>query len=411
VSFESPIIDKLVRSDSEALGEELLSITQQDNIRFFEKCVNRRWGLGQNIVLSWCRVPSAIQLLMVPHYFLGNFSARSNCEIISDHPVNELVVKLISGNRELTLSELTSYGRLLNIDPTEIKLPTPLHYTPLSKSIIEQIIRRYSVNYVESRAVVLFDIAGFGKLQPFEQMSQLNSLAYSLNSAHKKLLSRKINIHFARSTTGDGFYVWNRSLDIFANVNLFHFLHLVLADNAIAQSKSSGKVTPKIKAAYHIGSHYEFHQAEGINPSYYSYIVGNVTIQLARMLDQTKAGQIVFGDFRCGFPTSCNEDAYLVEKDTIGFIERSAKYLNDLVGIRMSGGVITKVRCYLTGEQSPAAGRRKTCIRVVDKHDQICHAYNARIQIYRHNADSITMGLEDNHIPRETKSYIRETSY
>lgn len=410
MTSESPILDMLVRSDPEALGARRLAVAQQDNIRFFEKCVNRRWSLGQNIVLSWCRVPSAIKLLVVPHYFLGNFTARKDCEIISDLPANELVIKLISGNRELTLSELTSYGRLLNIDPTEIKLPTSLQYTSLSKSIIEQIIRRYSVNYVESRAVVLFDIAGFGKLEPFEQMSQLNSLAYSLNSAHKKLRSRNININFARSTTGDGFYVWNRSEDIFANINLFHLLHLVLADNAIAQSKSNGRVTPRIRAGYHIGSHYEFHQAEGINPSYYSYIVGNVTIQLARMLDQTKAGQIVIGDFRCSFPTSCNENAYLVKKDTVGFVGRSSKYLTDLVGIPMSGGGITKVRCYLTGEQSPAAGLRKTCIKVVDKHNQVCHAYNARIQVYRQNAAPITVGLEDSRIPRETKSYIREVT-
>jgi len=411
VISEGSTFNALIPADSDALDERQLPADQQDNIRFFEKCVKRRWGLGQNIVLSWCRAPGAIKLLVVPHYFLGNFSARKDCEIISDLPVNELVIKLISGNRELTLPSLTAYGRLLNVEPTEIKLPTELQYTPLSKSILEQIIRRYSVNYVESRAVVLFDIVGFGKLEPFEQMSQLNSLAYSLNSAHKKLRSRKININFARSTTGDGFYVWNRSEDIFANVNLFQLLLLVLADNAIAQSKSRDRVTPKIRAGYHIGSHYEFHQAEGLNPSYYSYIVGNVTVQLARMLDQTKAGQVVFGDFRCAFPTSCNESAYLVEKDTIGFIERSSKYVSDLAGIRMSDGVITKTRCYLTGEQSPAAGRRKSCIKVVDKHNQVCHAYNARIQMYRHNAGAITVGLEDSHIPRETKSYRGESSF
>ena len=44
-------------------------------------------------------------------------------------------------------------------------------------------------------------------------------------------------IAFARSTSGDGFYVWNRDEGLDGqNVNLYHFMHIVLADNAIARS-------------------------------------------------------------------------------------------------------------------------------------------------------------------------------
>ena len=391
-------------------GLSSLSKQQQDNIRYLEKCINRRWGFGQNIVLSWCSVPGGVKLLLVPHYFLGNYSAHKSGEIISDRPADEMVMTLISGKREMSLAQLMHYSALLSMETTDIKLPAPMEYNPTSRSLIEEIVRRYSVNYVPSRAVILFDIAGFVLLEPFEQMSQLNSLAYSLNSAHKKLQKRNINIKFARSTTGDGFYVWNRSEDIFANINLFQFLHLVLADNAISLSKSKGRVTPKIRAAYQIGSHYEFYQAEGIRPSYYSYIVGDVTIQLARMLEHVQPGQIIIGHFKDQFPTSCSENAYLVESDTIGFISRAEKYLNQLKGMQLSEDKISALKCYLTGEQSPAGGLRKSRIKFVDKHQRSHYAYNIRMHIYRHNSATIFLGLEDNEIPTTDKVYTREAS-
>ena len=63
--------------------------------------------------------------------------------------------------------------------------------TSVETQIIEKMIRRYGINYVASRAVTLFDIVGFSLLTPFEQMTQLNSLSYSLNSAHAKMLERR----------------------------------------------------------------------------------------------------------------------------------------------------------------------------------------------------------------------------
>src|SRR5690606_40569555 len=101
---------------------------------------------------------------------------------------------------------------------------------------------------VPCRAVALFDIVGFSLLSPFEQMTQLNSLSYSLNSAQSKLLDKRIGVDFARSTTGDGFYVWNRDLDFDANVNLYHLMYLVLADNAIARRKAERNTVPRLRA-------------------------------------------------------------------------------------------------------------------------------------------------------------------
>ncbi len=109
------------------------------------------------------------------------------------------------------------------------------------------------MSYVPSRAVALFDIVGFSLLHPFEQMTQLNSLAHSLNSAHSKMLGKRLNVDFAHSGTGDGFYIWNRDLGVEANTNLYHLMHLVLADSAIARRKALGRTVPHLRAAFHLG--------------------------------------------------------------------------------------------------------------------------------------------------------------
>ena len=144
--------------------------------------------------------------------------------------------------------------------------------------IIETMVKRYSISYVPYRGVCLFDIVGFSLLTPFEQMMQLNSLSYSLNSAQSRLLTKRIGVDFSRTTTGDGFYVWNRELSLDGNVNLYHFMQLALADNAIAHKKTQRNTVPRLRACFHVGSSYEFHQAEGLNPTLYNYIVGDVTV-------------------------------------------------------------------------------------------------------------------------------------
>ena len=172
-----------------------------------------------------------------------------------------------SGDRQLTLTQMQKVARLLDVEPKHIALRQALSTQPVETKIIEKMIRRYGINYVASRAVTLFDIVGFSLLTPFEQMTQLNSLSYSLNAAHAKMLELDVGINFARSSSGDGFYIWNRDIGVSANTLLYHFMHLVLADNAIARQKAHGSTVPLLRACFHIGGCYEFHQAERLNPT------------------------------------------------------------------------------------------------------------------------------------------------
>ncbi|MCB1708516.1 MAG: hypothetical protein KDI10_07280, partial [Halioglobus sp.] len=147
--------------------------------------------------------------------------------------------------------QLFKVSERLDVAPTFIKLNTALTEDKNVLEAVEQLIKRYGLSYVESRAVLLLDIVEFSLHTPFEQASQLNSLSYSLNSAYNKLLAQGIEVNFARTTTGDGYYIWNRDLGPAANQDLFYFMLLVVADNAAARAASRGNTVPVIRTAYH----------------------------------------------------------------------------------------------------------------------------------------------------------------
>jgi hypothetical protein len=138
------------------------------------------------------------------------------------------------------------------------------------------------------------------------------------------MLELDVGINFARSSSGDGFYIWNRDHGLEANVNLYHFMHLVLADNAIARSKTTSNAVPRLRACFHVGSCYEFHQAEGLNPTMHDFIVGDVTIELARMIEAAMPGQILVGDFLAQLQSpTLNEEESQMNLDAVTFLQRA----------------------------------------------------------------------------------------
>ncbi|MEZ5503195.1 MAG: hypothetical protein R3E50_11315 [Halioglobus sp.] len=192
--------------------QQAISIGQRGNLKALETTLRRQWRMGQNIVLCWSADERGVLVIFVPHYFLGNYCAASEAPI-DDSGDNEAFIRdLISGQRRKTREELFAVSKRLDVAPAFIKLNTALSEEPQVLEAVEQVIKRYGLSYVQSRAVILFDIVDFSLYTPFEQASQLNSLSYSLNSAYNKLLAQGIEINFARTTTGDGYYVWNRDL-------------------------------------------------------------------------------------------------------------------------------------------------------------------------------------------------------
>jgi hypothetical protein len=237
---------------------------------------------------------------------------------------------------------------------------------------VEQIIRRYGISFVERRGVLLFDITDFSLFSPFEQASQLNSLSYSMNSAYNKLSTRDVHINFARTTTGDGYYVWNRDCSPQADREMFLFMLLVLADNALAREASRGNTVPIIRAAFHVGSHYELYQAEGVNPTVFSYIVGDVTIELARMIEKALPGQVMLGDF-----TASGE----LEYSSGEFVRACEKAAEQLEGLTLMGEPLQSLRCWLSVAASGSNDNTPLDVTITDKHGLRHHAFNLQAKL------------------------------
>lgn len=337
----SPYLDQLAGLPTE------MGLHQRSNLVHLERCLHDAWALGQNSILSWSPRNNGIQILVVPHYAIAEYTtAPADDPLLPPRVSARFITDLISGERQLTSDQMQKVCRLLDVEPRFIPLRQALTDDMIESRIIEEMIKRYGISYVASRAVTLFDIVGFSLFTPFEQMTQLNSLSYSLNSAHAKMLELDVGINFARSSSGDGFYIWNRDHGLEANVNLYHFMHLVLADNAIAKSKSISNAAPRLRACFHVGSCYEFHQAEGLNPTIHDFIVGDVTIGLARMIEAAMPGQILVGDFLAEICSdSCSDEESQVNLDTVTFLQRAQGNLAKLSGLVLSGEKVSAIKC------------------------------------------------------------------
>lgn len=369
---------------------------QRSNLLELDRQLYTHWGLGQNLALAWCPHPTGIQVLVVPHHAVAAYGAVGDAESPADNslsPAHQFIMHLLSGSRQFTARQMNNATHLLGVEAIQIRLRQALSGTADEGAVIDQIVKRYSVSYIHNRAVALFDIVGFSLLSPFEQMTQLSSLSCSLNAAHSRLMGRRMLVDFARSTTGDGFYIWNRDAGLEANTNLYHFMHLVLADNAIAGQKAAGRTVPLLRTSFHIGNCYEFHHAEGLNPTMYCDIVGDVTIELARMVEHALPGQILVGDFLS--ETISQEPVTGIAVNAISFIEQAQNSLSQLNGLELSGEAVESIKCYLTGEACADGTFTIRKLAIHDKHGLSRNAFNAKVNIHRRGATPILLGIED----------------
>ncbi len=353
--------------------------------------LNSHWDFGRNIVLAWCLRADAIDIIMFQHYDLGNVQRVRKANRSS---AEDFFRNLVTGSKRLSIRAFESALKTLEIDALQVRLPG-LKAMSERRHLeeIEALIQRYGVTFYKARAVALFDIVGFSKLSAFEQLAQLNSLAYSCNAAQSKYNKRTSRFDFANSTTGDGFYVWNRDDGANTNIDLYSYVHLILADNAVARQKSGNRTAgaPLLKTAFHIASYYELFHAKHLRPSGFNYIVGDATIELARIIEKAVPGQILIGDFESA---GC-EPAGSLTMDTLSFIRKVQPHTSKLRGLKLSGQEVEQISCYLTGPAKPDGGYSIRQFRITDKHGYQRIVYNAKINIHRQQASTIFLGLMD----------------
>ena len=334
--------------------------------------LNPVWQLGRNAILAWTPVRTGLKVAVIP--------VRELLQLLVGQP------DLLQGPRYLEepkFSELCHTARLEAIDIiTSLRVGPQDGYVPWQT--VEGIIKRYSITETPHRAVMLFDIVGYSKLDPLHQIGQLNSLEYCINSAHRRLLGWGVKVDLARSTTGDGFYVWNRSVGLVAEVSLLILLLMVLAENELERAQERHGLVPLLRSCFSVGRHYAYYQIEGLSPRGYDYIVGDVTITLARLIQKTETGQLLIGDFARPRSDSGTETI-----GTPAFVSQTDKYFRKLIGREFNGVQISDLGLTLTA----GPDRKLEKLVIGDKHGLNHTAYNAVARVYRGGQIPLMIGM------------------
>ena len=161
---------------------------ETDYLSQLNKALHKLWNLGRNVILVWSPSPKGITVLVIPHYEIADLASSAEVENgdfggnVYDPGTKSFIEDIISGLKRATTEDLRRIGGQLKYDPIEIDLP----FVPgrdLDLDEIDDLVKRYGISYVEDRAVALFDIVNFTLYSPLEQVTQLNSLAYSVNAA------------------------------------------------------------------------------------------------------------------------------------------------------------------------------------------------------------------------------------
>ncbi len=376
----------------EAAGRALdLPAQTREELEKLDDALYAIWNLGDNVLLGWTHGDNELHFLCVRHYAIPEaiHAGKDSAAGMPEPP--RFINDVLSGPKYLQPEEFKRICRVFDCKPEIVRVNFRVENERLA-ALISDMVRCYGVSLVRNRAVVLLDIVEFSLRSPLDQMAMLNSLAYSVNSGYGQLLSKDIRIDFARTTTGDGFYIWNRATTPEANNELYKLMMMILADNAVAQSKAQSTWVPRLRAAFHVGEHYEFHQVDGINPTSFSYIVGQVTIDLSRMVDRALPGQILIGDFVT--KVGSNGSGRPINYDTLNFVESTAATLDQLNGLDISGGRIENIRCYLTGRSLGSGQYLVNRYHLKDKHGTMRTVYNAKINIHRDRGEPIFLGIQ-----------------
>ncbi len=387
-------------------GAQLSDPKVRDALSRLDEELFELWNLGENVLLAWTRVGHELRFLKVRHYTIAEA-----IDGISGDPENPdrtpgAINEVLAGSKYLSADEFQRVCRTFRSEPHAIHVDLPAG-REVEIEPIDHLVCRYGVSLVRGRAVVLLDAVGFSLRSPLEQVAMLNSLAYSVNSAYRQLLSKDIRVNFARTTTGDGFYIWNRARTLDANVELYKLMMMILADNAVAQHKARGTWVPRLRAAFQVGDHYEFYQVEALNPTTFSYIVGQATIDLSRMIEKALPGQILLGEFR--IDVGDRKTGKAIRYDTLEFVQKTAVTLDQLSGLIVAGDRIDTIRCYVTGQQLGGGRYSVSRYHIRDKHGAARAVYNAKINIHRENVEPIYLGVRNEGLAEFPASRIEVT--
>lgn len=330
---------------------------------------------GSSAVVAWRPSRKGLEIIMLPKTRLFQ--------------LKEPEQRIFEGPRHCSDEEFRLIVSFLGVQPTEIRLDFPIGGGGhgLSHDDVESVMSRYSIGFARFRTVFLIDVVGFSKYSPEEQASHLSTLQFSLSLAEATLHQKGLPMVMGRSTTGDGYYVWNLETGIEEDISLFVLMTLFSLYYKSLQREMADKMPlPELRLALSGGSHYVFYEPSPKYVARHEYIVGDVTINVARLIGKARTDQILVGD--CSNMT-LGSDVWTAHR----YVMAANKVLDGFRDLNVFGDRVEEIRFYLTGPKDEARFRNQK-IKIVDKHgfEHIC--YNAKVNTHMTNGRSIFAGLQ-----------------
>ena len=347
------------------------------SLRALHQALYELWQLGGNALVGWMPTRTGLEVLSVPKIRL--FNSKS------------LPRRVFAGDRLMGHQTFIEVSESLGIHSVELRLPHTIGNAPgeLPVALIEPVFARFAVSKVDYHAVMLIDIVSFSRFSPEEQACQLATLEFALNIALEAAREQGIDLDLDRSTTGDGFYVWNRNKGTTADVNLFVALVMFLTYHALLKRRVKiASAVPTIRTAVSIGSHYGYRAPNREGTRDAEYIVGDVTISLARLMQQTAAEQIVVGEFQR--PNDESGEMLSVAR----FVDLVAHRLSEIKGLSILGNQLQRFSLYLTGPRLADGGFGIQKLRIVDKHGFEHFGYNGKVNVFLEAGETFYCGLQ-----------------
>ena len=342
------------------------------------------WRRGANVIIGWRLAAFGIRVLYLSSYDLPQWEQRRPDLLRYDRFIKtdqEFVKLFEEGCKEASLEMANSFSDTEGVH-----------------AAINDIIRYYSVTQFECRAVALYDIVSFSVYSPFEQITQISALSYYINLAGQRCKSLGMPLDLCMSTTGDGFYIWNRNVGLLADIALYAVSLLALAYNAAARDLAATESVPRLRCAIHFGANYEHYQPTGERVDRNGYIVGDVTINLARLISEARTSQLLVGSYvrhLRDLDAEWQDQLGVATIDTPVFMSLAQIELAELVGLPIPGGKIDNVKAYFTGPRVSASEFSIRKYFIMDKHGLEHGCFNTKFNIEKDNDVHVFFGLLD----------------
>lgn len=240
--------------------------------------LQRHWAFGERFVLAWTLARDVIQVLLLPR--------DAYLELRRSNP--------LSWTQPLAHTP-DAWAALRAQHAESARVVRCVCAGALGRSQrqnLDALIARYAVTLSPPRPVLLFDLAGFTLLGPTDQLLHLAALERALSEAEDCLTRHDHPLALRRTTTGDGFYVWDDAPTAPAESRLLALLLLTIASFR-RQGAELGFGSDALKVCAGIGRYWHMHRIEHGQPQADGYIVGEITIELARLMAECAPGHVL----------------------------------------------------------------------------------------------------------------------